>query len=425
MVATMRVSQGTRAVPSRRVSRTQFATRAIANPTIANGTNGASAPFVSKGLSADLDIVTGAVNVKASEVVVSTFAKEFEQHVREEQEMLQAQLATIQAKLEVSSQASASKLIATFNAESAKLEEKRRLVLLERKELEAEKEAMMAIPVDSKDLIDLNVGGTPFTVTRSTLTYFPGSLLAAMFSGRWEKQLARDTQGRAFLEVNPSCFRILVDYLIEVASGEVIPLPQVPAELQRPWVMMLRKLGFRTLQTCLLPKFSVSDSTIDVRKDGVMAVHTGTQGVASKALAPLMLVPSGVLCWKIRILTSRLEWAFIGITTNPNPASPAQNDPSCYGYDAVGNVYSAGEVVEEWPGLRDPVKSEVVFLKLDIPNQTLSMAVSSTSKYVHSMPIKAGEGPFYALTMTCWAKDEVEFLPTNDAEVATAFGIFQ
>jgi len=40
--------------------------------------------------------------------------------------------------------------------------------------------------------------------------------LAALFSGRWENQLQRDTHRRIFLEMFPSCFQSIVDYLNEL-----------------------------------------------------------------------------------------------------------------------------------------------------------------------------------------------------------------
>lgn len=44
------------------------------------------------------------------------------------------------------------------------------------------------------------------TALRATLTRVPGSRLAKLFSGNWDKKLLRDRQGRVFLDANPSCF---------------------------------------------------------------------------------------------------------------------------------------------------------------------------------------------------------------------------
>ena len=70
------------------------------------------------------------------------------------------------------------------------------------------------------DKLKLNVGGTRVTATRGTLTLFPGTLLAAMFSGRWESRLLRDKKKRIFLDVDPKCFmKILVGNWTSRASS--------------------------------------------------------------------------------------------------------------------------------------------------------------------------------------------------------------
>ena len=53
------------------------------------------------------------------------------------------------------------------------------------------------------------------SVTRYTLTLIKGTRLEALFSGRWDKILPREKDGRVFLDVNPNCFGSMVDYLIK------------------------------------------------------------------------------------------------------------------------------------------------------------------------------------------------------------------
>ena len=47
---------------------------------------------------------------------------------------------------------------------------------------------------------------------RETLLQFPSTRLAALFSGRWESCLLRDSRGRIFLDINPACFVKILDY---------------------------------------------------------------------------------------------------------------------------------------------------------------------------------------------------------------------
>lgn len=70
------------------------------------------------------------------------------------------------------------------------------------------------------DVLQLNVGGfTRLCYLRSTLTVVDGSMFSAMFSGRWDKQLARDKEGRIFMDEDPYIFQTFMGY---VQSVEVL-----------------------------------------------------------------------------------------------------------------------------------------------------------------------------------------------------------
>lgn len=117
-------------------------------------------------------------------------------------------------------------------------------------DLEAKKKSLAAqnggSSVSDSDILDINAGGQIVRVTRGTLTQIKGSRLEAIFSGRWEKQLQRDPKGRIFLDVNPTCFKIIVDYLNEckIAPPETPPdLPRVDSENQAFLDGLLTALG--------------------------------------------------------------------------------------------------------------------------------------------------------------------------------------
>lgn len=63
----------------------------------------------------------------------------------------------------------------------------------------------------AKGLVLLNVGGVHFTTSATTLTAEPDSMLAAMFSGRYE--LERDQDGRAFIDRDGELFKHVLQYL--------------------------------------------------------------------------------------------------------------------------------------------------------------------------------------------------------------------
>ena len=69
--------------------------------------------------------------------------------------------------------------------------------------------------VNGLKILDINADGRIISVTQDTLDQIKGMRLEALFSGRWDKRLQRDDEGRVFLDVNPKCFRVVVDYLNE------------------------------------------------------------------------------------------------------------------------------------------------------------------------------------------------------------------
>ena len=54
------------------------------------------------------------------------------------------------------------------------------------------------------DRVEVNAGGKIIVAKRSTLTHMKGTRLEALFSGRWDQKLSRDSHGRIFLDVDPT-----------------------------------------------------------------------------------------------------------------------------------------------------------------------------------------------------------------------------
>eukprot|EP00984_Skeletonema_dohrnii_P011322 scaffold4505_cov84-Skeletonema_dohrnii-CCMP3373.AAC.4 len=112
-----------------------------------------------------------------------------------------------------------------------KLEEKEKKFLDRLSKLDAEKlktaSANGNVDVSDDDFLEINAGGKVIAVKRATLTQLRGSRLEAMFSGRWDKKLVRDSNGRLFLDVNGDCFQAIVDYMNELAisSEDEPPMP--------------------------------------------------------------------------------------------------------------------------------------------------------------------------------------------------------
>jgi len=83
--------------------------------------------------------------------------------------------------------------------------------------------------VSDDDIIEINAGGKIIAARRGTLTQWKGTRLEALFSGRWNKKLLRDDDGRIFLDVDGDCFQAIVVYLNELVSSTEDNSPEFPS----------------------------------------------------------------------------------------------------------------------------------------------------------------------------------------------------
>ena len=176
-----------------------------------------------------------------------------------------------------------------FKAEFEEIIEGERAKLkAEMEAFEAEKEMMKSLDVSDDDIIFLNVGGQKYTTTRSTLCQVEGSLLAAMFSGRWESKLKRDQDGVVFFDFNPLYFGYVMDYLRakRIATPEnPAPLPKVPEDQMKNFNNLVEYLGLKDelgrsepTEVVIGEKFNSRSSGVNLRDDGKVAVHDSTKG---------------------------------------------------------------------------------------------------------------------------------------------------
>ena len=164
------------------------------------------------------------------------------------------------------------------------VESERAKIKAEIEAYKAEKERIEAVNVRDDDLINLNVGGTKITTTRSTLCQVENSLLAAMFSGRWEDNIKRDQDGAVFFDFNPQHFILVLDYLrvkkIETPENPP-PLPKVPEDQEKSFNSLVRYLGLSNeiiAPSKIMPseKFNSCSPGISIQEDGLVAVHDRT-----------------------------------------------------------------------------------------------------------------------------------------------------
>ncbi|KAK1732631.1 hypothetical protein QTG54_016692 [Skeletonema marinoi] len=155
-----------------------------------------------------------------------------------------------------------------------KLQEKEKQLLDRLSKLNEEKHKTASangnIDVSDDDFLEINAGGKVIAVKRATLTQLQGSRLEAMFSGRWDKKLDRDSSGRLFLDVNSDCFQAIVDYMNELAisSEDDPPMPPtVDDELQH---ILSHQMNLFGLTVDVDPQI---DSNIITQHSDTMILH--------------------------------------------------------------------------------------------------------------------------------------------------------
>ena len=210
--------------------------------------------------------------------------------------------------------------------------------------------------VDAGDIIDLNVGGEFITTTRGTLTSAEGSMLAAMFSGRWEDQLTLDKDGRVFLDLSPYAIRKIVEYLRLKRLTEkdaFLAAPEVTFDRRAEYNSVVRYLGLEKMfgasvsfQLCNI------DSTLQVTRNHIGGTHLFYTGSGHKGFYTDTPVPVGA-SWKVKVCMPNAGWQFLGIIAQ-NDVSTALREKSysvssSYGWAGGNQVYSGGV---DTPGLR-------------------------------------------------------------------------
>jgi len=83
------------------------------------------------------------------------------------------------------------------------------------------------------EILEINCSGEAFTIPRETMCGIEGSVLSEMFSDEFIHEIPRDEEGRFFLDFNPQCFSMVVEYLRNRRLNLDAPLPVVPQVQKR------------------------------------------------------------------------------------------------------------------------------------------------------------------------------------------------
>ena len=276
------------------------------------------------------------------------------------------------------------------------IEGERAIIKAEVEAFEAEKLRMKAIEVKDDDIINLNVGGKKITTKRSTLCQVKGSLLASMFSGRWEDSLSRDENGRIFFDWNPLYFVFILDYLrakIIATSDNPAPLPKVPEDQRKNFLNLVEYLGLSSeiVPAEIVPpeKFDLHSTGVTLQEGGIVAVHDSTSNY--KYVLGANVYQQGIVRRKLKIESFRNNhWMMVGVAKGD--VVPQYDTsyawPGSYGWSfgQNGTVWKNGLSVAE-NTLRNLTKQgDTVELVLDCDAAKLSLLLSSSHQFHIDLP---------------------------------------
>jgi len=138
---------------------------------------------------------------------------------------------------------------------------------------------------DSKEIIQINCSGQAFTVPRTIFLGIEGSNLSQMFSNAFTHNIPRDTKGRYFLDFNPHCFAIIVEYLQNRRLRPDAPVPVVPAKHGESMDLLAEALKLKMFM-CENQVNPVHGTSLLVTGNMIQAMHPGWQVISSTKPLP-------------------------------------------------------------------------------------------------------------------------------------------
>ena len=272
-----------------------------------------------------------------------------------------------------------------------------------RAEVEAYKEEklrMKAVEVSDDDIINLNVGGKKMTTKRSTLCQVEGSLLASMFSGRWEDSLARDEDGRIFFDFNPQYFVYILDYLrartIATAENPAPFRPNLAEDQVKHFGDLVEYLGLgdEIVPPVIVPpeKFNLHSTGVTLEEGGEVAVCDSTGALYQYALGE-NVYQQGIVRRKLKIESfQNNHWMLVGVTKGD---VVPQNDssygwPGSYGWVIGSNggqgVFKEGSLTRDTTLQNLTKQGDTIELVLDCDAAKLSLHLPTGQQFHIDLP---------------------------------------
>ena len=112
--------------------------------------------------------------------------------------------------------------------------------------------------------------------SRDTLTAIEGSRLSQLFSGRWDKVLPKDRDGRIFLDLDPVQFRALLSWLVDIKRlppGSTVqgpPLKTLPSEYQAGFLELCELLCSKEASNSTSGSCNQRGALLDEGDDNIM-----------------------------------------------------------------------------------------------------------------------------------------------------------
>lgn len=152
---------------------------------------------------------------------------------------------------------------------------------------------------DTLEIVNINCSGTAFTLPRSTLCSLQDSKLAVMFSDPFINNIPKDPEGKFYVDFNPECFSIVVDYLRNRRLRPDAPVPTVPAVHQQSMDLLAEALNLQPFmnENQVSP---IHKTSLYVNGNVIQAMHPGWQVIS--AAIPLPLAKSSY--FEVKILAN-------------------------------------------------------------------------------------------------------------------------
>jgi len=353
------------------------------------GTSAPGATVIEATLQQYTNTIVSTLQEKQNEIVSS---------VRQEEQRLQAERQAIQSDREA--------MEADLEAKTAKLDQ-------ERATFEAEKKSVAAMNKVLKSKLKLDVGGTPSTTSRTTLTSVPGSMLETMFSGR--HVLQEDEEGRVFIDRDGEKFKLVLEYLRSPTSFSLDGLSK------RDVASCLVEFEYYGLPSPVPPvppldlKMNVYNGGYTKRnlQDDKCTITHGNSGSWGWGVGAEVLADDAV--WKMRV--NQMSTLMMGVIVNATPSSQnAHADATFAGWNQAGYFYQArGNHAPGWPGWQQG--DEAIFA-LNASARTLTVHLKRTRQSYTYSNLPAGNEGQWRVCADFNANTNVVLSAPTDEEIA-------